>query len=225
MALIHIVEDDNSVRELICCALKSAGFEVESFASGEDFLSARGSGATPGLLLLDIMLPGMDGLTLFSRIKNEGPIPPVIFLTAKNSEIDKVTGLNMGADDYIAKPFGVLELIARVNASLRRVGRGNAGGLAAGAIKMDLDGRKVSVYGEAAGLTYKEFEMLRLFMQNPNVVISRDSFLNSIWGVEAQIETRTVDMHVKTLRAKLKSAGSYIKTVRNVGYEFSPEDK
>lgn len=222
MALIHIVEDDVSVRELICCTLDSAGFEVEAFESSEEFL-ARDGGDEPDLLLLDIMLPGMDGTGLLDLLRRRGVDTPAIFLTAKNTEIDKVTGLNMGADDYISKPFGVLELIARVKAVMRRAKKGAAGGeLRAGAIKMDVGGRKVYVDGTAIELTYKEFEMLRHFMDNPNVVISRDNFLSSIWGVDTQIETRTVDMHVKTLRAKLGRAGGYIKTVRNVGYEFAP---
>ena len=220
MAHIVIVEDDASVRELIRCTLSSAGFETEAYESAESFLEGFESREkSPQLLLLDIMLPGMDGTELFRRLKNAGAEIPAIFLTAKNTEIDKVTGLEMGADDYIAKPFGVLELIARVKAVLRRAVK-DTDHLCAGLVRLDVAGRSVRVGEEKVALTYKEFEMLRCFMQNKGIVLTRDKLLNEIWGVEADIETRTVDMHVKTLRKKIGPAGGYIKTVRGVGYEF-----
>ncbi len=222
MACIHIVEDDASIRELIRVTLQSGGFEAHVFESGEDFLAGYPANKEKiDLILLDIMLLGIDGLEVFRRLQNMGSSIPVIFLTAKNTEIDKVTGLDMGADDYIAKPFGVLELIARVNATLRRTQKAHAADLKTGVLKMDLSRRKVYVNGKAVDLTYKEFEMLRYFVLNEEIVLTRDQFLNKIWDVETDIETRTVDMHVKTLRAKLGAAGKYIKTVRSVGYVFS----
>jgi two-component system alkaline phosphatase synthesis response regulator PhoP len=222
MAHIHIVEDDASVRELICCTLGSAGFKTTSYESGEAFLDAYASAERDiDLVLLDIMLPGMDGLTVFKKLKSLGCKSPVIFLTARNTEIDKVVGLDMGADDYISKPFGVLELIARVKAALRRTRKDQPADLRSGCIKMDIAKRRVYADGTGIDLTFKEFEMLRYFMLNEGIVLSRDQFLNKIWNTSTEIETRTVDMHVKTLRAKLGGAGSYIKTVRNVGYVFS----
>jgi two-component system alkaline phosphatase synthesis response regulator PhoP len=221
MACIHIVEDDASIRELIRVTLQSGGFEVNAFGSGEDFLAGYPANKEKiDLILLDIMLLGMDGLEVFRRLQNMGSSIPVIFLTAKNTEIDKVTGLDMGADDYIAKPFGVLELIARVNATLRRT-KTHAADLKTGLLKMNLPKRKVYVNGKAVDLTYKEFEMLRYFVLNKEIVLTRDQFLDKVWDVETDIETRTVDMHVKTLRSKLGAAGKYIKTVRSVGYVFS----
>ncbi|HBU12662.1 MAG TPA: DNA-binding response regulator [Clostridiales bacterium] len=221
MAVIHVVEDDASVRELIRVTLQSGGFDVRAFASGEDFLASHNNEAD--LILLDIMLPGIDGLAVLKRLQNMGCEIPVILLTARNTEIDKVTGLDMGASDYIAKPFGVLELIARVKAALRRTHK-PSDEIQAGIVSLNLSKRKAYVNGLAATLTYKEFEMLHLFMRNEGIVLTRDRFLDKIWGVETGIETRTVDVHIKTLRAKLGAAGKYIKTVRNVGYVFSPAE-
>jgi len=225
MAVIHVVEDDASVRELIRVTLQSGGFEAKTFASGEDFLEDYSAGNVEAdLILLDIMLPGIDGLEVFRRLQKSGTVAPVIFLTAKNTEIDKVTGLDMGADDYIAKPFGVLELIARVKAALRRRRKRQPAAMKAGLVTIDISKRKVCVDESTIELTYKEFEMLRYFMLNEGIVLTRDQFLNQIWNVETEIETRTVDMHVKTLRAKLGPASGYIKTVRNVGYLFSASE-
>ncbi len=224
MGHICIVEDDASVRELICCTLRSAGFEYKAYENGESFLADyETERAEVELALLDIMLPGMDGLEVFRIMRNMEPGARAIFLTAKDTEIDRVTGLDLGADDYLGKPFGVLELIARVKAVLRRSQRTEGGELKAGVISMDAASRKVYVSGEKAELTYKEFEVLRYLMQNEGIVLSRDSFLSNIWGVDVEIETRTVDMHIKTLREKLGAAGKYIKTVRSVGYEFIPD--
>ncbi len=222
MGYISVVEDDVSVRELIRCTLSSAGFAVAVYESGEAFLGALSdTDLLPELILLDIMLPGMDGMEVFRRLKNTGEDIPVVFLTAKNTELDKVMGLELGADDYIAKPFGVLELIARVKTVLRRMEKsGGEMKLSAGTVQMDIAAHTVYVAGEKTVLTYKEFEMLKYFMKNKGIVLTRDKLLNEIWGIDADIETRTVDMHIKTLRKKLQSAGAYIKTVRGVGYEF-----
>lgn len=221
MAHICIVEDDASVRELICCTLRSAGFEYKSYESGEAFLKEYASEKkNVELVLLDIMLPGMNGYEVLEKIRNMGGDTKVIFLTAKDTELDKVAGLDMGADDYVGKPFGVLELIARVKAVLRRTVKAGNTTLQAGILKIDTAARKVYVNLQRVELTYKEFELLHYMMTNEGIVISRDSFLSRIWGVDADIETRTVDMHIKTLREKLGVAGSYIKTVRGIGYEF-----
>lgn len=226
MALIYIVEDDASVRELIRYTLQSAEFEVQAFESGENFLQAMEEAKDRvELVLLDIMLPGISGLEVFGKLQSAGYKIPVIFLTAKNTEIDKVTGLEMGADDYIAKPFGVLELIARVKAALRRTHGHKTTDLRAGIVRMNLAKRKAYVAEQEVPLTYKEFEMLHYLMANEGIVLSREQFLNRIWDAAGSIETRTVDMHIKTLRAKLGQAGACIKTVRSVGYLFSSTEE
>ncbi len=212
---ICVIEDDKSVNELICVTLKSAGYEVVSFGSAEEYLEAQSSF---DLILLDVMLPGISGFELFERLKT-----PVIFLTARATELDKVTGLNLGAQDYITKPFMVLELIARVKGALRRTSREKASAIEVGIITLDDIARRIYVDGKRAELTYKEFEMLKYFMLNLNKVITRESLLNNVWGIDAQIETRTIDMHIKTLRKKLGVGGQYIKTVRGVGYKFEVE--
>lgn len=223
MAYIAVVEDDASVRELIVCTLKSAEFEVEAYESGEAFLKEYGEKA-PQVLLLDIMLPGIDGFEVFRRLEAlDGPEVPVIFLTARTTEVDKVLGLNLGADDYITKPFGVLELIARVKAVIRRSAKAATGRnevLSAGGLKMDTAAHVLYVDGEKTELTYKEFEVLRYLMHNARMVLTREMLLNEIWGIDTEIETRTVDMHIKTLRQKIGRCGEYIKTVRGVGYRF-----
>ena len=180
---------------------------------------------TPQAILLDIMLPGIDGFETLRRLREKEDFAvPVIFLTARTTEVDKVSGLNQGADDYITKPFGVLELIARVNAVIRRAGQrtGKPGtqAMEQGGLVMDTTGHILYVDGKKTELTYKEFEMLRYFMKNAGMVLTREMLLNKIWGIEADIETRTVDMHIKTLRKKLGRCGDYIKTVRGVGYRF-----
>lgn len=225
MAFISVVEDDAAVRELITCTLKSAGFDVFAYECGEDMLKDYERQEKPQAVLLDIMLPGIDGFEVFRRLnEKEGFDVPAIFLTARTTEVDKVSGLNLGADDYITKPFGVLELIARVNAVIRRAGKsaGKTAGetIAQGGLTMDTAGHILYVDGEKTELTFKEFEMLRYFMINAGMVLTREMLLNKIWGIETDIETRTVDMHIKTLRKKLGKCGGYIKTVRGVGYRF-----
>ncbi len=226
MAYIAVVEDDASVRELIVCTLKSAGFDVQAYESGEGFLGAIDKESAPQVVLLDIMLPGIDGFEIFTRLhQREGFDAPVIFLTARTTEVDKVSGLNLGADDYITKPFGVLELIARVNAALRRAQKTASIKpvqeiVELGGIKLDASAHLLYIDEEKTELTYKEFEILRYFMNNVGMVLTREMLLNEIWGIDTDIETRTVDMHIKTLRQKIGRCSEYVKTVRGVGYRF-----
>ena len=225
MATIMIVEDDASVRELIVCTLKSAGFEVRAYECGEELLKNYSEDDAPQAILLDIMLPGIDGFEVYRRLSaQEGFNVPVVFLTARTTEVDKVSGLNLGADDYITKPFGVLELIARVNAVIRRAQKISVKPLPkvreAGGVRLDAAAHVLYVDGEKTDLTSKEFEILHYFMRNEGMVLTREMLLNEIWGIDTDIETRTVDMHIKTLRQKIGRCGSYIKTVRGVGYRF-----
>ena len=222
MANIFIVEDDSNIREIEMFALKNSGYLVEGFENAKDFFK-RLADKKPDLVLLDIMLPDIDGMEILSRIKNvpETKRIPVIMVTAKTTEIDKVKGLDTGADDYITKPFGVMELISRVKALLRRTNDMNEDKvLTLNEITMDLDKRTVTVDGVHVELTYKEFELLRLFMKHKGTVFSRERLLSEVWGTDYFGETRTVDMHIKTLRQKLGECGKYIETVINVGYRF-----
>ena len=221
MANIFIVEDDSNIREIEMFALKNSGYLVEGFENAKDFFN-RLADKKPDLVLLDIMLPDIDGMEILSRIKNvpETKRIPVIMVTAKTTEIDKVKGLDTGADDYITKPFGVMELISRVKALLRRTNDMNEDKvLTLSEITMDLDKRTVTAGGVHVELTYKEFELLRLLLQNAGIVLSRDIIMERIWGADFEGESRTLDMHIKTLRHKLGESGAHIKTVRNVGYQ------
>lgn len=223
--MIYIVEDDIEVREMETYALKSSGFDVMAFECGkvmDEQLKTR----VPDLFILDIMLPGEDGLNILKRLRVQENTKgiPVIMLTAKGTELDKVKGLDLGADDYIAKPFGVLEFISRVRAVLRRSERSSsenaeALNLALGGVTLDDQRRSVTVGGIAVELTFKEYELLKLLMSRPGTVFSRQQILEKIWGVDFDMDTRTVDMHIKTLRQKLGVQGSIIQTVRNVGYK------
>ena len=220
MATIYIVEDDVNIREIERYALKNSGYEVEEFECGADFFK-RLEKAIPSLVLLDIMLPNEDGLDILSRIRANKATAgiPVIMVTAKASELDKVKGLDLGADDYLTKPFGVMELISRVKALLRRTrGVQEESRIQHGEIVLDSARHAVSVAGAHCELTYKEFELLKYLMINQGIVLSRDKIMDQVWGFEYEGESRTVDMHIKTLRQKLGDAGSCIKTVRNVGY-------
>ncbi|MBQ5333160.1 MAG: response regulator transcription factor [Oscillospiraceae bacterium] len=223
--MIYYVEDDSSIRELVLYTLKTTGFEAKGFESGEGLFAELSRGNNPELLLLDIMLPGEDGMEIIKRLKRGGYDFPVIMVTAKNSEYDKVTGLDCGADDYIAKPFGMMELVARIKAVLRRSERsGNISSgdvLSCGSVELDARSHIVTVNGVPAELTLKEFELLRILMKNKNAVLTRDTLLESIWGYDCAGETRTVDVHVKTLRQKLGEGAEIIKTVRGVGYKVS----
>ena len=221
--MIYIVEDDLDIREMEKYALTSSGFDVIACASGAELFEKMWDDV-PELLLLDIMLPGEDGLEILSRIRSSERTEdvPVIMVTAKTSEIDKVRGLDQGADDYITKPFGVMELVSRVKAMLRRSRSREAehDKLIVGSIVMDCDKRTVSCEGQEIELTFKEYELLYALMSNKGTVQSREKLINTVWGYDFAGETRTVDMHIKTLRQKLGQSGRAITTVRNVGYRM-----
>lgn len=222
MALIYVVEDDKYIREIETFALKNSGYDVVDFECGKDFYR-RIMQKTPDLILLDIMLPDEDGLSIVERLRmsRETKKTPIILVTAKTTEIDKVKGLDTGADDYLTKPFGIMELISRVKALLRRVGTDEEENvISAGSIKLDNEKRVITVNGKVCELTYKEFELLKLFMKNQGIVLQRDMLMEKIWGIDFEGESRTLDMHIKTLRQKLGEAGTMIKTVRNVGYKL-----
>ncbi len=221
MALIYVVEDDINIQEIETFALGNAGYQVRGFVTAQEFLSAMDS-VLPDLILLDVMLPDEDGLSVLKKLRSnrETQTIPVIMVTAKTTELDKVKGLDMGADDYVTKPFGVMELISRVKAVLRRLaGEGSREKiLRQGEIVLDREKHTVYVEGERCELTFKEFELLKLLMTNAGTVTTRDIILDKVWGIDFEGESRTLDMHIKTLRQKLKSQGGLIKTVRNVGY-------
>ena len=220
MALIYIVEDDKNISEIESFSLKNAGPQTVEFPDGRSFYKELAE-KKPDLILLDIMLPDEDGLSILRKIreKRETKRIPVIMVTAKTTEIDKVKGLDNGADDYMTKPFGVMELVSRVKALLRRTGEQDAEKvIKIGDLVIDDEKRKVFVSGSAIELTYKEYELLHYLAQNQEIVLPRDSIMEHIWHANCEIESRTLDVHIKTLRHKLGDAGKYIKTVRNVGY-------
>ena len=227
MALIYIVEDDKNISEIESFALKNVGYEVSEFPNAKEFYRALEK-RVPDLFLLDIMLPDEDGLSIIRKLKSnpKTSYPPIILVTAKTAELDKVKGLDMGADDYMTKPFGVMELISRVKALLRRSQVIGATPLVLSfeTICMEEEKHLVTVEEKVCELTYKEYELLKLLLINAGIVTSRDLILEKIWGTDFEGESRTLDMHIKTLRKKLGSAGAYIKTVRNVGYILTRED-
>ncbi|MEE1113859.1 MAG: response regulator transcription factor [Eubacterium sp.] len=222
--MIYYVEDDKSIRELVVYTLGSTGLEAQGFGCGADFERAMRE-KRPDLILLDIMLPGESGITLLKKIRSnpETRDIPIIMATAKGKEYDKVQALDLGADDYVTKPYGMMELVSRIKAVLRRSRRGGSSEeiLKAGSIVMETAKHRVSVNGEEITLTFKEYEMLKYLMQNTGVVLTRDQLLVKIWGYDFDGETRTVDVHVRTLRQKLGDAGSCIETVRGVGYKIA----
>lgn len=226
MALIYVVEDDKSIQEIESFALKNVGYEVQGFESAGEFYRALEE-ALPDLILLDIMLPDEDGLTIVKKLRTRQDTVtiPVIMITAKTTEIDKVKGLDIGADDYMTKPFGVMELISRVKAMLRRSAKPEDKEkiLRLGNVVLDREKHAVFVNDEVCELTYKEYELLKLLMVNAGIVTTREVILDRIWGIDFEGESRTLDMHIKTLRQKLKEEGSLIKTVRNVGYIMNNE--
>lgn len=220
MALIYIVEDDKNISEIESFSLKNAGHQTVEFPDGRSFYKELAE-KKPDLILLDIMLPDEDGLSILRKIreKRETKRIPVIMVTAKTTEIDKVKGLDNGADDYMTKPFGVMELVSRVKALLRRTGEQDAEKvIKIGDLVIDDEKRKVFVSGSSVELTYKEYELLHYLAQNQEIVLPRDSIMEHIWHANCEIESRTLDVHIKTLRHKLGDAGKYIKTIRNVGY-------
>ena len=218
--LIYCVEDDNGIRDLMIYTLNAAGFDAVGFSDGTSFWEAFRN-ETPELVLLDIMLPGEDGISILKRLRSDGSPVPVIMATAKGTEYDKVIGLDLGADDYLSKPFGMMEMVSRVKAVLRRAAPPSKDEvLSIGGISMDTSQHIVLVGGERAELTYKEYELLRKFMENPGRVFTRDQLLTSIWGESYIGETRTVDVHIGTLRTKLGRCGDFIETVRGVGYRL-----
>ncbi len=220
--MIFCVEDDEAVRDLMIYALNSAGFEAKGFSGATDFFEALKQ-EKPQLIMLDIMLSGEDGISILKRLRANAATAelPVIMATAKGTEYDKVTGLDLGADDYLAKPFGMMEMVSRVRALLRRCGyKENTGILKVGRLEMDTGGHIVCADGKKVVLTLKEYELLRLFMDNIGRVFTREQLLSSVWGVDYIGKTRTVDVHIGTLRAKLERCGDYIETVRGVGYRM-----
>ncbi|MDY3908452.1 MAG: response regulator transcription factor [Eubacterium sp.] len=223
--MICVVEDDLNIREIEIFALKTCGFTTVEAGSAKEFWEIC-SNKVPELVLLDIMLPDEDGITILEKIRKKPDLKkvPVILVTAKGAEIDKVKGLDAGADDYIAKPFGVLELISRVKAVMRRVhGLEEEHIIAQGSIKMNVEKHKVYVDDQEIELTFKEYELLKVLMKNAGNVMTREILMDRVWGTSYEGESRTLDMHIKTLRKKLGASGEYIKTVRNVGYRLEQD--
>jgi two-component system alkaline phosphatase synthesis response regulator PhoP len=224
MPKIFIVEDDENIRELVLYALRSADFEAFGFESGKEFF-LKMENEIPDLAILDIMLPGEDGISILKQIRSQKQMNnlSVIMLTAKGSEYDRVLGLDLGADDYLTKPFSILELLSRVKSILRRRDRGTEktiSNLVFEDIQIDTKKHLVLVNQKSIVLTLKEFEVLKFLIVNQDIVLSREKLMNVIWGFDYQGESRTVDMHIKSLRQKLESAGHLIKTVRGVGYKI-----
>lgn len=220
--MIWCVDDDNTIRDIEVYTLTQTGFDAKGFADGISMLEALKS-EKPELIVLDIMLPGRDGVEILKEIRSnpETRKIPVIMATAKGTEMDKIQGLDMGADDYLVKPFGVMEMVSRINAVLRRCEPDEKEEfLTIGEITLSDKEHLVTVNGEKVVLTFKEFEILKLFMQSPGIVFSRDKLLSEVWGVDYLGESRTVDMHIKTLRQKLGNAGALIETVIGVGYKM-----
>jgi len=220
--MIYCVEDDASIRELVIYTLQATGHEARGFADGKAF-SAALEQQMPDLVLLDIMLPGEDGLQILKRLRNHSTTAqlPIIMLTAKGTEYDKVIGLDSGADDYIAKPFGMMELVSRVNALLRRTKKQTvAGVLECGTLMLDKEAHRVVADGQEVLLTHKEFELLEYLLENRNIVLPREKILDRIWGYASDVETRTLDVHIRSLRQKLGDSGDCIETVRGVGYRI-----
>ena len=219
---IWCVEDDASIRDIEIYTLNSTGFEARGFENGEDFFAAL-TNETPDLVILDVMLPGMDGVSILCKMKDNAATKrlPVIMATAKGMEYDKIQSLDLGADDYLVKPFGMMEMVSRVRAVLRRcapLGEGSV--LRAGNLTVNLDERTVTANDRRVNLTYKEFELLKLFLSHPKMVFTRDQLLSNVWNIDYAGETRTVDVHIQTLRQKLGDCGRMIETVRNVGYRL-----
>ena len=217
--MIYIVEDDQNIQEIELFALKNSGYHAAGFDSAKAFYTALDE-KLPELILLDIMLPDEDGISVLRRLRSRADTQriPVILVTAKATELDKVKGLDAGADDYIAKPFGVMEMVARVKALLRRANGQEEGLLVCGDVTMDREKRMVFAGGKPVELTFKEFELLKLLLKNCGIVISREVIMQRVWDSNFEGESRTIDVHVRSLRQKLGESGALIKTIRNVGY-------
>lgn len=223
--MIWCVEDDQSIRELEIYALNAAGMDACGFTDGSAFF-AKLEKETPDLVLLDVMLPGEDGVTILGKMKADERYSriPVIMATARGTEFDKVQSLDLGADDYITKPFGMMEMISRVKAVLRRTKPSVSGKqLTLGELTVNLDRHTVTLAGERIQLTYKEYELLKLFLSHPGTAFSREQLLHIVWNTDYAMETRTVDMHIRTLRQKLGAYGQHIETVRGVGYRLEAQ--
>ena len=224
--MIYIVEDDNNICELEQYALKNNGFETAGFGDGKSFFAACEK-ELPELVILDIMLPDQSGLEILKLLRERSSTRniPVVMVTAKDSEIDVVKCLDQGADDYISKPFGLMEFISRIRAVLRRAQKQTGEAVQSfHEIQMDSTARRVTVDGGEVDLAYKEYELLRFFIENPNRVLSREMLMNRVWNTDFSGESRTLDIHIRTLRQKLGAAGNYIHTVRKVGYQLTSED-
>lgn len=219
--MIWCVEDDNGILETELYALTSTGFEARGFSDGDAFWAAL-QRERPQLVVLDVMLPGTDGVTLLRRIKESPALRdlPVIMATARGTEYDKIQSLDLGADDYLVKPFGLMEMVSRVKAVLRRCGTKEHQALTLGGLTLDAAGHTVTADGRRIELTYKEFELLRLFLAHPGRALTREELFSQVWGDSYQGETRTLDMHIRTLRQKLGQYGTHIETVRGVGYRL-----
>lgn len=220
--MIWCVEDDASIRDIEVYALQSTGYEARGFEEGTSFLKELKT-QKPELVVLDVMLPGIDGITILQKMKEDPECRdiPVVMATAKGAEYDKIQGLDLGADYYLTKPFGVMEFVSCVKAVLRRCQpRQVEHLLKTGGLIVNIDEHTVTIDGERITLTYKEFELLRLFLSHPGMAFTRDQLFNEVWGMDYCGDTRTVDMHIRTLRQKLKDYGEIIETVRNVGYRL-----
>ena len=225
--MIYLLEDDDSIRKLVIYALQSQNFEAKGFDTPTRFWAAMRE-EKPKLVLLDIMLPEQDGISILQQLRaqQETRHLPVIIITAKNTEYDRVEGLDAGADDYISKPFGMMEMVSRVCAVLRRTDTGgNVKVLESGSLRVCPERHEVSVDGREVVLTYKEFQLICFLMENRGLVLTRDALMSKIWGLAAERENRTLDVHIRTLRAKLGSAGNAIETVRGFGYRFVEVEK
>ena len=224
--MIYLLEDDDSIRKLVLYGLDSQGFQAKGFALPSEFWRAMDA-EMPELVLLDIMLPEEDGLSILRKLRARPATKrlPIIMLTAKNSEYDRVIGLDHGADDFVSKPFSMLELIARIRAVLRRAEPAQTSGdYTLGILSVSPDRHEVKVAGKDVTLTNKEFELLFLLLRNKGIVLTRATLMDRVWGFESERENRTLDVHIRTLRVKLGEAGSYIETVRGIGYKIGGED-
>lgn len=219
--MIYCVEDDDSIRELIIYTLQATGFQAYGFAQGTELYAALEK-EIPQLILLDIMLPDEDGLTILKKLKKSEQTRniPVIMATAKGTEYDKVIGLDNGADDYLAKPFGMMEMVSRIKAVLRRTEKEKQHELSCGGIQLNLEQRQVIAGEKLVNLTHKEFELLLYLMHNQGIVLTREKIMDKIWGYDGEIESRTLDVHIRSLRQKLGEYGEKIETVRGVGYRM-----